>query len=120
MSAIVCLGVLAACVQPAAAQQYYYSPSSYPPPQQDNPVLRKVLIGGALVGIGFLAGRLTAPQGDSCGQPYHPGYGYQPPRGYQPTHGGGYRGHNPYDHRDYIQLQQQPAYRNVRGPIHRF
>lgn len=37
------------------------------PPQQDHPVLRKVLIGAGLVGIGLLIGRATAPQ---------PQYGY--------------------------------------------
>jgi hypothetical protein len=37
--------------------------------QDEHPILKKVLIGGALVGIGFLAGRLTAPQ---------PQYNYYP------------------------------------------
>jgi len=59
-------------LKPAAAQDYYYQGGypvqyQYPAQQQDNQVLKKVLIGGALLGAGFLAGRLTAPR---------PNYGY--------------------------------------------
>jgi hypothetical protein len=66
------------------AQPYYPEPA---PARQERPLLKKLLIGGALVGIGFAAGRLTAPKPD----PYHSGYsGYQP-RHY-PTH------HSAYNH----------------------
>ena len=58
-------------LKPAAAQDYYQGgypvQYQYPAQQQDNQVLKKVLIGGALLGAGFLAGRLTAPK---------PNYGY--------------------------------------------
>ena len=54
------VGALSAAV-PASAQDWGYG-GGYPPQQESHPVLKKVLIGGALVGIGFLAGRLTAPK----------------------------------------------------------
>lgn len=53
--------VLGGLAGSAQAQDWRYagSPAPY---QQDHPVLRKVLVGGALFGIGFAAGRLTAPR----------------------------------------------------------
>ncbi|MGC3967212.1 MAG: hypothetical protein QM775_07535 [Pirellulales bacterium] len=53
--------------------------------QDDHPILKKVLVGGALVGLGFLAGRLTAPK---------PQYNYYPtPVPQYPPMGGPRPGH---------------------------
>lgn len=82
-------------VAPASAQQgYYYQgggyPVNYPVQQQEQyPVLKKVLIGGALLGAGFLVGRATAPQPNyypPVVQPYPTNY-----RGHGHHHG---HGHN--------------------------
>lgn len=102
------LGVLASAVQPAGAQGFgqpyggnngygqTYAPvgnyGSYPGQPTglaNNPVLQKVLIGGALLGAGFLAGRLTAPR------PY-PTYNNYPPvqPQFQPSYNGGHHGHH--------------------------
>lgn len=53
--------VLGGAAVQASAQDWRYAggPAPY---RQDYPVLKKLLIGGALVGIGFAAGRLTAPR----------------------------------------------------------
>ncbi len=71
-------------LRPALAGDYYpnygggYPYSSQPcapqpyPAQQGTPILQKLIVGGILVGVGFAAGRLTAPRP----QPY--GYGYAP------------------------------------------
>ena len=75
-------------------QPYYSEPSPAKPARQERPLLKKILIGGALVGIGFAAGRITAPRPD----PYYSGYsGYQP-RHY-PTHHSAYnRGQYNHSH----------------------
>lgn len=75
-------------VQSASAQDYYYAggyPAGYPTQQEQYPVLKKVLIGGALFGAGFLAGRVTAPKPNyypPVVQPYPTNY-----RGPQHHHG---------------------------------
>lgn len=86
------LSVLFAGISPATAQDWSYQQGGYPAPyqqQQRHEVLKKVLVGGALVGLGFLAGRLTAPK-PNYGYG-HGGYGQQ----YQPqyNHPAHYRGH---------------------------
>ena len=84
----------------ASAQDYYYQggyPVNYPVQQQSQyPVLKQVLIGGALVGAGFLIGRATAPKPNyypPVVQPYPTNYGghhhNHGPRGPMPV---GYRG----------------------------
>lgn len=72
--------VLISGVRPAVAGDWGYPAGPYGyPPQQDHPVLRKVLVGAGLIGIGLLIGRATAPQ------PQY-GYGnYQP--SFQPQYG---------------------------------
>jgi hypothetical protein len=78
------LGVLGTSLPQAQAQDWYGG-GGYPVQpvsQEQYPVLKKVLIGGALFGVGFLAGRLTAPQ-----QPQYPVY--QGPQG-------GFGGHHPH------------------------
>lgn len=96
------LGLLASAVQPASAQGFgqpygygqQYQPVGnygYPvqPAGEQYPVLKKVLIGGVLVGAGFLAGRLTAPK------PYPVYNNYPPARPqFQPSHNGGHHGHH--------------------------
>lgn len=84
--------------RPAAAQDYYYQQGGYPggypvQQQQGNPVLKKVLIGGALLGAGFLAGRLTAPQPNY-------GYGNYPPvvNPYPRNHGHHHQAHHQHGH----------------------
>lgn len=98
------LGLLASAVQPASAQgfgqpygygygQQYQPVGNYGYPAQpagdQYPILKKVLIGGVLVGAGFLAGRLTAPK------PY-PVYNNYPPIApqFQPSFNGGHHGHH--------------------------
>jgi len=88
-------------VQSASAQDYYYAggyPGGYPVQQQDQyPVLKKVLIGGALFGAGFLAGRVTAPQPNYYApavQPYPTNY-----RGHGHQHNHGHRGPMPVGYR---------------------
>ncbi len=72
--AVLMLAMVVGSVSPASAQGYYY-PAAQPANygygygSNDHPILRNVLIGGALIGVGFAAGRLTAPQ------PYAYGYG---------------------------------------------
>jgi hypothetical protein len=77
--AVLMLALVVGSVSPASAQGYYY-PAAQPTNNgygyggygygsNDHPILRNVLIGGALVGLGFAAGRLTAPA------PYAYGYG---------------------------------------------
>ncbi|MCE9603701.1 MAG: hypothetical protein K8U03_02235 [Planctomycetia bacterium] len=82
-------------VRPAAAQDYYQGgyPVGYPVQQQQgNPILKKVLIGGAIFGVGYLAGRLTAPQPNY-------GYGNYPPVGNQyPPNFGNHGHHGPHHH----------------------
>lgn len=83
-------------VQPAGAQDYYYNqggyPAGYPVQQQNgNPVLKKVLIGGALLGAGFLAGRLTAPKPNY-------GYGNYPPVGNPYPQNFNNHGHHAHHH----------------------
>lgn len=66
--ALALASVLIGSVQPAMAGDWGYPAAPYGyPPQQDHPVLRKVLVGAGLIGIGLLIGRATAPQ---------PQYGY--------------------------------------------
>lgn len=65
--ALALMSSLAVGVRSAAAADGSYQPAypvGYPAPYQQNnqEILKKVLIGGALVGLGFLAGRLTAPK----------------------------------------------------------
>ena len=101
-------GLLAGAVQPAGAQgfgqpygggygQQYQQVGSYGYPVQpagdQYPILKKVLIGGVLVGAGFLAGRLTAPK------PYPTYNNYPPVRpqfqpSFQPSFRGGHHGHH--------------------------
>lgn len=79
-------------LRPAAAGDYYPSygypyppapcaPQPYPA-QQGAPILQKLIVGGILVGIGFAAGRLTAPRPQPYGYGYapapYPAYGYHP------------------------------------------
>lgn len=97
------LSTLSAGIRPVSAQDWSYAPAApvgYPAPYQSNnhDVLKKVLVGGVLVGLGFLAGRLTAPRPN-----YGYGYNYapqgpqiQPPFG-QPAFYGSY--HGPHGHR---------------------
>lgn len=59
-----------ATVRPAAAYDGYAYPPPYPPPAEEYPLLRKLLVGGVLVGVGYALGRATAPQP----QPYYAGY----------------------------------------------
>ncbi len=84
--ALAMLGTFGTSLQTARADDWYYAGGPYGQPyygaqyqQQGNPILKKVLIGGALIGAGFLAGRLTAPR------PY--AYGYAPAPIYQHHHG---------------------------------
>ena len=86
-------------LRPAMAGDYYpnYYGGGYPQPcapqpypvQQGTPILQKLIVGGILVGVGFAAGRLTAPKP----QPY--GYGYAPQQFAQPypAFGQHHRGH---------------------------
>lgn len=75
----------AAQYQPVGTYGYPVQPVGH---QDEHPILKKVLIGGALVGIGFLAGRLTAPKPQ-----YH--YNNYPPAGpqFRPSYGGSRSGH---------------------------
>lgn len=88
-------------LRPAMAGDYYPNNYGYPysqapcapqpyPAQQSAPILQKLIIGGILVGVGFAAGRLTAPRP----QPY--GYGSQP-YGYAPQPYAAY-GYHPHGH----------------------
>jgi hypothetical protein len=79
------LGILGTSLPQAQAGDWYGG--GYPP-QEQYPILKKVLVGGALFGAGFLAGRLTAPKP----QPY-PAYPH-PHGGYYPQQGGGHHGHH--------------------------
>lgn len=86
------LSSLAVGVRPAAAGDGNYRPAypvGYPAPyqQNDHEVLKKVLIGGALVGLGFLAGRLTAPK------PHVQPYSVQPQ--FVPQYGPQFSPHGP-------------------------
>lgn len=88
--ALALMSSLAVGVRPVAAADWNYQPAypvGYPAPYQQNnqEVLKKVLIGGALVGLGFLAGRLTAPKPNY-------GYGYAPSVPQGPIHYGPPRG----------------------------
>jgi hypothetical protein len=84
--AVLVIVMLAGSVSPASAGDYYYAPYSaanygygnYAPgyTNNDHPFLRNLAIGAGLVGVGFLAGRLTAPRPYSYG--YGPSYGYAP------------------------------------------
>jgi hypothetical protein len=85
--ALTLLGTTLTAVNPALANDWSYG-HGYPPAQRHNDVLKQVLIGGALVGIGYLAGRMTAPQNNYG---YAPNYGYQPQPQFQPSYG--YRGY---------------------------
>jgi hypothetical protein len=88
-------GVLGSSLPQTQAQDWYGGGYPVQPVQQEQyPVLKRVLIGGALFGAGFLAGRLTAPKP----QQYH-GYpqgghggGYYPQQGNGPHHGNGHHG----------------------------
>ncbi len=98
--ALTLLGFLFGVVGSTQAQDFGYGggyttyPAGYGYPvqpvgqQEQYPILKKVLIGGALIGAGFLAGRLTAPK--------QPQYNYYPPQGpqYLPGQFGGGHGHN--------------------------
>ena len=79
---LVLLGIMGATVQPALAHDWGYAPYPYRPGHQETPVLQKVLVGGALIGLGFAAGRLTAPRPQ-----YDYRYGYQPAPRCQPSFG---------------------------------
>jgi hypothetical protein len=77
---VLSVATLVGSVAPASAQNYAYGypqqPYGYGTYNNDHPVLRNLLIGGALIGVGFAAGRLTAPR------PYQYNYGYQGAPGY--------------------------------------
>jgi len=76
------LGVLGTSLPQAQAGDWYGG--GYPVQQEQYPILKRVIVGGALFGAGFLAGRLTAPKP----QPYQ---GYpQPHGGYYPQQGHGH------------------------------
>jgi hypothetical protein len=96
------LGMMFASTQSLVAGDWQYGNAGYAPvsQQQDHPILRKVLIGAGLVGVGFLAGRLTAPKPNS----YY-GYGQQPIQ-LNPQYGGG----QPW------QSNYQPSHAHHRGP----
>jgi hypothetical protein len=87
-------------VQSASAQGYYGGGyPSYPVQQQSQyPVLKQVLIGGALVGAGFLIGRATAPKPNyypPVVQPYptnYRGHGHHQNHGHHGPRPVGYRG----------------------------
>lgn len=84
--AILTLAVLSSsffAAQPAGAQSFggygygYPAPYGAPAPEQ-YPVLKRVLIGAGIFGLGFVAGRATVPQ-----------YGIQQPNyGARPSFGG--------------------------------
>jgi hypothetical protein len=99
--------ILLGSVSPAMAGDPYWNysnraaypaPVYYPQPApaaQERPLLKKLLIGGALVGIGFAAGRLTAPKPYQydIGYPVHSGY--RPPRyPVHSVHNHGHHGHH--------------------------
>ena len=83
------LGVLGSSLPQTQAQDYYGG--GYPVQQEQYPILKKVLVGGALFGAGFLAGRLTAPKPHYGGYSYQGGYGgnggYYPQQGHGNGHG---------------------------------
>lgn len=94
VTALTLAGLLLGSVPSVRAQDWAYAPVGYPPPQQqDHPILKKVLIGAGLVGIGYLIGRATAPK---------PGPVYtQPPIQYGPRPGAGIpwqQGNGPQHH----------------------
>ncbi|MBL8826996.1 MAG: hypothetical protein JNM18_08415, partial [Planctomycetaceae bacterium] len=61
--ALMLASVLVSGARPVAAGDWGYPAGPYGyPQQQDHPVLRKVLVGAGLIGIGVLIGRATAPQ----------------------------------------------------------
>jgi hypothetical protein len=74
--------VLITGVRPAAAGDWGYPANYGYPQQQGHPVLKKVLVGAGLIGLGVLIGRATAPQ---------PQYGYGQYPQYQPHYQPHYR-----------------------------
>ena len=107
---LVLSGLLLAGVQPAMAQQFGYQSNlgypnagyagygtpygggyGYTVAQPQYPVMQKVIVGGTLIGLGFAAGRATAPQGY-----YNSGYGYRG-SSFQGNYGG-YGGHHHNTH----------------------
>jgi hypothetical protein len=79
--ALTLVGMLLGSTSSLQAGDWRYSNAGNAP-QQDHPILKKVLIGAGLVGVGYLIGRLTAPKpGPVYGQPPvqigpQPGYGH--------------------------------------------
>jgi len=90
------LGVFGSSVPQVQAQDYYGG--GYPAQQEQYPVLKRVLIGGALFGAGFLTGRLTAPKPQQYPDYQYPqggyGGGYYQQQGH--GHGGGHGGGHGY------------------------
>lgn len=74
------------------AQDWAYSPAGYPP-QQDHPILKKVLIGAGLVGLGYLIGRATAPKPGAVYSQPRIQYGPRPSSGFPWQPGGGSQHH---------------------------
>lgn len=95
------LGMLAAA-NSASAQ--FYGAAPYPEPygpapygaQEQYPVLKRLLIGAGIFGLGFVTGRATAPKYDDYGYGYDPGF-----RG--PVHRPSFGGHpfGPSHHRGF-------------------
>jgi hypothetical protein len=79
------MGVLGSSLPQAQAQDWYGGGYPVQPASQEQyPILKRVLVGGALFGAGFLAGRLTAPkpyQNYSYPQGGYGGGGYYPQQG---------------------------------------
>lgn len=91
--ALTLVGLMLGSTPSLQAQDWRYSPVGYPTQEQGHPILKKVIIGAGLVGIGYLIGRTTAPKpGPVYTQPPIQ-YGPQPGYG-QPWQQGGYQSHH--------------------------
>jgi len=65
ISTVTMFSLLFAAAAPVSAGDWHHQagyPAPYPQSNQRQDVLKQVVVGGALIGLGFLAGRLTAPQ----------------------------------------------------------